>query len=147
MSEGGGSGVQVAFHLNAADKTDYSCRLLRKAYLKGTRCQVLGPEDDLRALDAALWVRGAGEFLAHSTDDDPPAVRQRSLLHLGRLAPEGLRVLVILGETDAPGDMVDVDRVIEVVSTLESDKERARLRWKRYRQQGIEPARHDVSSL
>ncbi|MCU0957979.1 MAG: DNA polymerase III subunit chi [Hydrogenophaga sp.] len=146
MSGPGGSLAQVAFHINASDKIEYTCRLLRKAYLKGSRCQVLASQDDLQALDAALWVRAAGEFLAHSTDGDALAVRERSLLHLGRLAPSGLRVLVILGDDEPPLDMGDVERVIEVVSTQEADKARARLRWKAYRLRGIEPVRHDLAS-
>jgi len=138
--------IQVAFHFNAADKIDYTCRLLRKAYLRGSRCQVLAPAEDLQALDAALWTRVAGEFLAHSTDTDPEPVRRRSPLHLGAAAPAGVTVLVMLGEGDLPPAEQGLERVIEVVSTEEADRERARLRWRRYRQQGIEPIRHDLAA-
>ena len=146
MSGAGGAMTEVAFHFNAADKLEYTCRLLRKAYLKGSRCQVLGSDSDLQVLDAALWTRSTGDFLAHSTDLDPESVRHRSMLHLGRRAPSGKRVLVIMGEDDLPVDGGEVDRIIEVVSMDEVDRERARVRWKRYRQRGIEPVRHDVSA-
>jgi len=33
-----------------------------------------------------------------------------------------------------------------VVATDEADRERARLRWRHYRQQGIEPVRHDLAA-
>lgn len=138
--------AEVAFHFNAQDKIEYACRLLRKAYLKGSLCQVLAPDEDLQALDAALWTRAAGDFLAHSTDADPLTVRQRSSLHLGRSAPPGINVLVTLGGGDLPAAAQGLERIIEVVGADEADRERARLRWRQYRQQGIEPQHHDLAA-
>ncbi len=136
----------MAFHVNVPDKVSYACRLLRKAYLKGSRCRVVGRQEDLLALDSALWTRAPGEFLAHSTDTDPPSVRERSSIHLGYDTASAVDVLVLLGGADAPADTAQVERVIEVVSADELDREQARARWKRYRQQGIEPTLHDLAA-
>ena len=48
--------TEVAFHLNVGDRTVYLCRLLRKAYLKGSRVYVLGGASSIDPLDRALWL-------------------------------------------------------------------------------------------
>lgn len=139
------STAEVAFHFNVPDRVDYTARLLRKAWGQGARCQVLAADEELAQIDDSLWLRFPGEFLAHSVDADPEAVRRRSPLHLGRLASAGVSVRIILDGGD-PGELLHgVRRVIEVVGADEADRERARHRWRAYRQLGIEPQRHDLS--
>lgn len=141
-----GIGAEVAFHFNVADRHDHALRLLRKAVKSGARCQVLAPEGDLVALDHGLWVRFTDEFLAHSVETDPRSVRDRSPLHLGSGAPEGVSVRVVLDGGDPAALVTGAQRVIEIVGREEKDRERARHRWRAYRQLGIEPLRHDFAT-
>ena len=46
--------VQLEFHTGIADVMDYSCRLLRKAYKRGTRVVVCGEPERLSRLDVAV---------------------------------------------------------------------------------------------
>jgi len=140
--------TEVAFHFNAPDKQAYACRLLRKGYLKGARLVVRTDAASLAALDAALWTFSAGDFIPHGREGDPPAVLQRSPVHLyGE----------VLGPVDDPASSVLVNlcasmpptyerfaRVIEVVGLDEHDRLQARERWRAYRQRGVEPVRHDL---
>ncbi|MDV7391777.1 DNA polymerase III subunit chi, partial [Arthrospira platensis SPKY1] len=71
--------------------------------------------------------------------------RSRSPLHLGPGAPEGVSVRVVLDGGDPAALVTDAQRVIEIVGRDEMDRERARHRWRAYRQLGIEPLRHDLA--
>jgi DNA polymerase-3 subunit chi len=51
------------------------------------------------------------------------------------------RVVVNLG-ADAPGDLLALDRLIEVLSTDPEDVERGRARWRAYKAAGLNIVHH-----
>ena len=57
--------THVRFHFNVADRTDYACRLLRKATRQGAQVVVTGPAHALAGLDRALWAFDPVEFVPH----------------------------------------------------------------------------------
>jgi DNA polymerase III subunit chi len=139
--------TEVSFHFNAPDKLGYACRVLRKGYLKGARMVVLVEPRALAALDAALWQKSTHDFLPHCTDGDPPHVQAHSPIHLCTGVPPLLgngRVLLNLRQ-EMPADFAAFGKVIEIVTFDAQDREQARERWRRYRQAGIEPQRHDLN--
>jgi DNA polymerase III subunit chi len=139
--------TEVSFHFNAPDKLGYACRVLRKGYLKGARMVVLVEPQALAALDAALWQKSTHDFLPHSTDSDPAHVQAHSPIHLCTGVPPlpgNGRVLLNLRQ-DMPTDFAAFGKVIEIVTFDAHDREQARERWRRYRQAGIEPQRHDLN--
>lgn len=144
--------TEIKFHFNVADRTEYACRLLRKASRQGATVVVTGPVPVLASLDRALWTFDALEFLPHLT------------LRAGQTVPERLRrtkiwlsedpsasghheVLVNLGldALEAPWGFESFARVIEVVSTDENDRVAARQRWKHYAARGYVIERHEVA--
>jgi DNA polymerase-3 subunit chi len=137
---------EVAFHFNAPDKVGYACRLLRKAYRSGARLWVRVPADLLSALDTALWTQTPGDFIPHSRPGDAEEVRARSPIHLDTdvQADASRGVLVNLAH-DVPPHADAYERVIEVVTLGEADREAARQRWRHYKGIGIEPLRHDLN--
>lgn len=139
--------TEVAFHLNVGDRTAYLCRLLRKAYLKGSRVHVLGDAASLDSLDRALWLMAPGEFVPHARAGSAAQVRRRSPIVLGSKEPEWdqVEVLVNLGDQALCGVGV-VPRIIEVVGSEPGGREKGRERWRLYRQAGVEPTAHDLSA-
>lgn len=138
----------VAFHFNAPDRQGYTCRLLRKAYLKGSKVVVLTRAGERGALDQALWTFAQLEFVPHVSIDAPSKLRDRSPVLLTDDATSlgsGGEVLVNLSG-ELPRDYERFDRVIEVVTTEPADRQHARERWKRYREAGHEPQQHDVTA-
>ena len=142
--------TEVSFHFNVPDRTDYSCRLLRKATRRGARVVVTGPAATLAELDRGLWTFDPLEFLPHL------------LLHAGQAVDERLRatpvwlmedatqaghheVLVNLGR-DAPAGFESFARVIEIVSPDEADRLAARERWKHYAARGYAIEQHEVAA-
>ena len=142
--------TEIAFHFNVPERTDYVCRLVRKAVRLGARVVITGPERALSALDRALWVFDELAFLPHA------------MLRPGQPVPERLRptpvwlaadaaqpghhdVLVNLGE-EPPTGFESFAKVVEIVSTVEADRDAARLRWRHYAGRGYSITRHEVAS-
>lgn len=139
--------TEVAFHFGAPDKLGYAGRLLRKATAAGARLWVLGEDAQIQALDSSLWSLSATSFLAHCKQDAASGVQKRSnVVLVSDLTdnPEGFQVLVNLS-TEMPHGFDRFDRVIEVVSTDDEDRQHARLRWKRYTGLGYSIQRHDLN--
>lgn len=140
----------VAFHFNVADRRDYVCRLLRKAWRAGARVVVAGDEHTLDDLNRQLWVFEPLEFLPHWRGIDlaglPARLADTPLLLLDRPSAErGHGVLVNLLQ-DVPPRYADFVRLIEVVSLAESDRAAARQRWRHYAGAGLGIERHEVGA-
>jgi DNA polymerase-3 subunit chi len=139
--------TEVAFHLHVGERHPYVGRLLRKAYGRGARVHVLCTPADLEPLDRSLWLLAQGEFLPHALDSAPERVLQRTPIVLGtRLPPAGgpevlinLAPAPVLGRSDL--------KIIEVVGSTPGELEQARERWRLYKQAGMEPVAHDLSTL
>ena len=140
--------TEVAFHFGAPDRLAYTCRLLRKATATGVRLQVRASAATRLALDAALWNLGPTDFISHCDATAPDSVRSRSavlLLDADVAVQPEFPILVNLAE-DVPDGFEQFQRVIEIVSTDEQDRNLARLRWKHYTQRGYTITRHDLKS-
>jgi DNA polymerase-3 subunit chi len=139
--------TEVAFHFNAPDKVGYACRLLRKAAGTGARVVVTGEPDLLRDLDVALWTFAPLEFVPHChaaasteqvlaaspivlSESAPAAAHRQVLVNLGQRVPEGFEAF---------------ERLIEVVTLDDEDRQGARRRWKHYADRGYAITRHDLA--
>ena len=145
--------TEVKFHFNVPDRTEYACRLLRKATRQGTTLVVTGPTPVLVGLDRALWTFDPLEFLPHV------------MLRAGQAVPERLRgtkvwltenpgasghadVLVNVGvdAVEAPEGFECFARVIEIVSSAPAERVAARQRWKHYAARGYAIEGHEVAT-
>jgi DNA polymerase-3 subunit chi len=135
----------VEFHFNAPDKVGYACRLLRKAVGKGAKLVVTAEPELLRELDTALWTFSPLEFIPHCYGPSAtPGVRAASpvvLAESAQAAPHQ-QVLVNLGAA-VPEGFERFERLIEVVTLGEQDRQQARRRWKHYADRGYAISRHD----
>ena len=139
--------TEVAFHFNAPDKLAYACRLLRKAVGSGARAVVLASADEIAKLDSLLWTFSALEFLPHCHAQSGPELLARSPVVLAadlRADFPHREVMVNIGQAWLDG-FDAFERVIEVVSLDEADRQLARQRWKRYTELGYTLVRHDLN--
>ncbi len=140
--------TEVAFHFNAPDRLGYACRLLRKAYLKGARLQVLADPSLAAALDQQLWLMTGVEFVPHCRSDAPASLLARSPIVISSEVtdPAGSgHVLVNLSDA-LPEGFQRFARVIEVVTADPPVRSLARERWKQYKAAGHEPQHLDLSA-
>jgi DNA polymerase III subunit chi len=139
--------TEVAFHFNVPDKLAYACRLLRKATAAGSSVVVTGEPQALRTLDTELWTFSALEFIphCHAASADPQVLSASPvvLADTARGTPHQ-QVLVNLGEA-VPEGFERFERLIEVVSQDEGDRQQARARWKHYADRGYAIQRHDIA--
>jgi DNA polymerase-3 subunit chi len=140
--------TEVAFHFNVPDKLGYACRLLRKATGAGSRVVVTGEPEQLRSLDTELWTFSPLEFIAHchaaAAEAEVVAASPVVLADTARGAPHQ-EVLVNLGE-GVPEGFERFERLIEVVTQDEGDRQQARRRWKHYADRGYAITRHDLAA-
>lgn len=140
--------TEVAFHFGAPDKLAYACRLLRKAYGSGARVVVVAEPDQVLQLDTDLWGVAPADFIPHCCGTAEAAVKERShvVLVSDTVDYGGTRdVMVNLAES-VPVGFDQFNRLIEVVSMEEADRNQARQRWKYYTERGYAITRHDLTS-
>lgn len=140
--------TEVAFHFNAPDKWAYACRLLRKAVAAGAWVVVIAESESLDQLDSVLWTFSPLEFVPHCRWPAPPDVVQASpVLVTDTLEAAMLdthpQVLVNLGAA-VPAGFESFQRVIEVVTLDDAERQFARVRWKHYADRGYAITRHDL---
>jgi DNA polymerase III subunit chi len=139
--------TEVAFHFNVPDKLGYACRLLRKATAAGSKVVVTGEPDLLRTLDTELWTFSPLEFIphCHAANADTEMIEASPVLLAD--SPRGTphqQVLVNLGRT-VPEGFERFERLIELVTVDEGDRQQARGRWKHYADRGYAIVRHDLA--
>ena len=138
--------TEITFHFNVFDSLDHSCRLLRKAYLKGSSVVVTGEATMLAEIDIRLWSLDPSEFVPHcSQDAEQPTLQASPIVlcaSLGAIDHDG--VLINVGQK-LPDAFERFERLIEVVTSEETDRLAGRQRWKHYAGRGYVLKRHDFA--
>jgi DNA polymerase-3 subunit chi len=136
----------IDFHFNTPDKVHYACRLLRKAVAaRGARVVVVGEEALLDEIDRALWQISPVDFVAHCRDDAAAPVLSRSPVVLSARGDDTSphhEILLNLG-ANVPSGFGRFERLIDIVSDDEADRQIARARWRHYADRGYAITRHD----
>ena len=125
--------TEIAFHVNAPDKLDYACRLLRATQKKSAQVLVLGQIDALKSLSSKLWAISPTEFLPHCLGDASAEVLAHSPIVLSAEMPSVAvesQVLLNLGAA-LPAGFERFERLLEIVGQNEADLQAARTRWLR----------------
>lgn len=137
--------TSIDFHTNIADKLMYTCRLVRKAVAAHNRVAILSSDEaELAALDAALWTFSETDFLPHVRADHPLAA-QTPIILLPHDSAEGphRQILINISRT-TPAHFASFERLLEIISTDETDAASGRDRFRQYRQRGY-PLAHFVA--
>jgi len=137
--------TQVDFYTHVDDKLQTLCTLAAKALARKVRVLVLTPDaQTTEQVDRTLWTQPATGFLPHC----------RSSHRLAKVTPiivdhvtEPIvhEQLLINLHAQCPAVFSRFERVIEIVTTDESDRVAARERYRFYRDRGYEIRSHDMS--
>ena len=129
--------MKIDFHSNVADKLNYTCRLIRKAYNAGARLVVFDTDtSQLRQLDEALWTLTEAEFLPHVGMDHAYASLTPIIFSAGRLNDSPHFDLLINLSSSVPEHYQQFGRMIEIVSQEQAETLSGRERYRHYQQQG-----------
>lgn len=141
--------TEISFHFNVADRTDYTCRLVRKASRTGAAIVIAGPRPMLGQFDRALWTFDELEFIPHAIGPSPGprpvtgAQAQQVWLLEDATQADMHEVLINLGDAPPTG-FESFARLVEIVSTDDADRASARERWKHYASRGYRITRHEA---
>jgi DNA polymerase-3 subunit chi len=136
--------TRVDFYFNAAGKADVAMRLAAKAYQAGQRTLLYTEDEALAAeLDAGLWTAQQISFIPHVRCGHPLAARTPVLI--GVQPDELASCDVLINLTPEPPDcFARFDRLIEIVTADETDRLRARSRFRFYQERGYALQTHDL---
>ena len=135
--------TRIDFYFNADSKPGTACRLAARALKQRLRVLIYAPDDAVaRGIGEALSAFRAISF-AHCAAG--PLVPQAPVL-IGRDADAAIHDEVLLNLHDAaPRFFSRFQRLVEVVSRGDEDREAARRRFRFYRDRGYEIRHHDVA--
>lgn len=133
------------FYFNAPDRLEVACRLAAKAVASGKRLLVYAPQGDTAAhLERLMWTWQATGFVPHCMADDAAAHETPVLIAADENVPPACDLLLNLSRECAP-HFERFERVLEVVSRDETDRDAGRERYRFYRDRGYPIARHDLA--
>ena len=137
--------TQVDFYVHADDKVQTAARLASKAYQLGRRLTVYCTEKaTVEQFDRVLWTTPAIGFVPHCRAEDAVAAATPVVIDSSGNDPHNDDVLLNL-DSERPPYFSRFQRLIEIVAGDEGDKQRARDRYKFYRDRGYEIRTHDLA--
>ena len=135
----------IDFYFNAADRFQVACRLAGKALAQKKRMLIYAPEPQAAShIDKLLWTWPAIGFVPHCTPHDPLAAETPVLIASDAGAPAECELILNLG-AECPPHFERFERLLEVVSTDEAERQAARSRFRFYQSRGYKIASHDLA--
>lgn len=142
--------TSIDFHFNTPDRLHYTCRLIRKisqsAMITPSSPLVVFCTDKARlgTFDDLLWGFSPTEFIGHAKAGEPHANQNAVILADAEHTLPAHHLLINLDD-EPPPFFSRFTRLFEIVSTEESDREKARARFSFYRDRGYALTRHDLA--
>jgi DNA polymerase-3 subunit chi len=139
--------TQIDFYTNVEDKLATACRIVFKAYGLKQRIVVFCPDTETaQRVDRLLWVSPSTAFVPHCESTDPLAPLTPVIIDYLGQEPLYDQLLVNLRH-EWPAFFGRFERLIEIVSLDDADREHARERYKFYRDRGYQIRTHDMRAL
>jgi DNA polymerase-3 subunit chi len=137
--------TQIDFYIQAESRLQVACTLAAKALSRGVRMMILTADGEAtEQVDRLLWTSPPIGFLPHCRAQHRlAAVTPIILDHVAEPVVHE-HILVNLRD-EAPPHFSRFERLMEIVTREESDRERARARFRFYRERGYEIRTHDLS--
>jgi len=138
---------QVDFYLlhdGSLQAVHFACRLAMMMWEHRQRTYIMAAtESAVRQLDEQMWQHPPQRFLPHATADDPNAVKAPVII--GTLASLSPTDVVINLCPDAVPQTEQYKRILEIVPFADDERQASRLKYKIYRNLGLEPQTHEIS--
>jgi DNA polymerase-3 subunit chi len=136
--------TQIDFYTNVSDKLATACRIVAKGYSLKRRIVVLCPDAaTAEHVDRLLWTTPATGFVPHCAPDNALAPVTPVIVDPTGGEPVHDQVLLNL-RPEWPPFFGRFERLVEIVSTDEADRQLARERFRFYRDRGYDIRTHDL---
>ncbi len=115
-----------------------ACRLLEKAYLRGHRVFVFcDSKEQAETLDELLWTYKDDSFVPHHLQGEGPEPPPPVQIGYGQ-EPRGYNDLILNLSNHIPTFFIRFRRIMEIVGTLDAEKENSRQHYKEYKARNCE---------
>lgn len=139
--------TQIDFYTNVEDKLGTACRVAAKAYGLGKRLLVFCPNAEIaERMDRMLWTTPATGFIPHCSATDALAKETPVIIDHTGAEPICDQVLLNL-RSEWPPFFGRFERLVEIVSLDDDDRQQGRERFKFYRDRGYELRIHDLADM
>ncbi len=136
--------THIDFYTNVSDKLATACRIAAKGYGLKHRIVVYCPDaETAQRVDRMLWTSPATGFVPHCPPGNALASVTPVIVDYRGEEPVHDQVLVNLRD-ERPSFFGRFERLIEIVSVDDLDREKARERFRFYRDRGYEIRTHDL---
>lgn len=137
--------TRIDFYHDADDRIAVACRLVAKALQQKHRVLIYAPDGTLaQTVDQMLWNLPQTGFIPHCMAEHKLAAETPVLIARDEQTHGHDDVLVNLHD-EWPPDFARFNRVLEVVSREDADKQWARARFKFYKDRGYPIQAHSLS--
>jgi DNA polymerase-3 subunit chi len=121
-----------------------ACRLALMAWERGHRIVILAESAGAATqLDELMWESPAGRFLPHGKADDDTGARAPVRIIEGRGLKDADVVINLCAQPVTATDQFR--RLLEIVPHRQADRIAAREKYRYYKDQGLQPAYHEIS--
>ena len=136
--------TRVDFYVNVPDRAAFACTIAARAVAAGTRALVLTADaNETVRVDRMMWCQPALGFIPHVRAHHRLAGETPVIVdHVTDPLPVDELLVNLTDEVPAP--FPRFTRLIEIVSTDDADRQRARLRWRHYSERGYPLQSHDM---
>ena len=137
--------TSIDFYFNAEDRLQVACRLAGKALAQAKRMLIYAPQPEVAGrIDRLLWTWPAIGFVPHCAPHDPLAPDTPVLIAADAQTPPGCELLLNLGP-ECPPHFERFERLLEVVSGEDAERQAGRSRYRFYLDRGYRIANHDLA--
>jgi len=137
--------TKIDFYYHVENKFQTACSLSAKAYARGMKVLAFCADAEAsQKFSRMLWTAPALSFIPHFTADDKLAPVTPVIVDHAGANPIHDDVLINL-RTERPPFFSRFQRLVEIVTLDEEDRELARDRFKFYRDRGYAIENHDLS--
>lgn len=142
--------TRVDFYItkNTADESaaKLACRIAEKAFQQKHNIYIhTDNREQAEKLDQLMWVYRDGSFLPHCLLDDPQHGQAAILIGYNEPPASSAAVLINISH-EIPAFFSRFERVAEVVAGDDATREKARARYKFYRERGYPLETHELNS-
>ncbi len=125
----------------------FACAMAAKAWSEGNRVHIhTQSEESATVLDNLLWTYQDISFVPHEIFDGNINEETPITVGYGNNFPDQSQVMINL-DIEIPGFASRFDRVIEIVSGNETNKQYARRRYRQYKDEDYETHDHKIDKL
>lgn len=143
--------TRVDFAFGAPNRLRTACQVVRKHYLAGRRLIIYHSDPrSLQRFDRLLWGFEPDAFVPHVAVDHPLAAQTPILLVSQNPQPHPQAIpgdaWLLNLDNQCPQTASSFQRVLEIVSEQELDKQNARHRWRQYQQWHYDVRGHQIGT-